>query len=211
MTATTPRALRADAERNLRRVLDAALEVFAEHGLDAPVTLIAERAEVGVATIFRRFPTKDDLLAALLAHRGEQLVAAADRALEHEDAGAAFRELAEFITATQISDRGFCDAIGTELFARADLQALFDGVRKRLVRLIAHARAAGALRPEVTAEDVLFVLYGVARTGLMVEHAAPGLWRRYLAVALDGLGPGAAPLPGRPPTRRQFDAARCGS
>ena len=85
MTATTPRALRADAERNLRRVLDAALEVFAEHGLDAPVTLIAERAGVGVATIFRRFPTKDDLLAALLAHRGEQLVAAADAALERTD------------------------------------------------------------------------------------------------------------------------------
>jgi AcrR family transcriptional regulator len=211
MTATTPRALRADAERNLRRVLEAALEVFAEHGLDAPVTMIAERAEVGVATIFRRFPTKDDLLAALLAHRGEQLVAAADRALEQDDVGEAFRELAEFITAAQISDRGFCDAIGTDLFARADLHALFDGVRKRLVLLIARAQASGALRPEVTAEDVLFVLYGVARTGLMVEHAAPGLWRRYLTVALDGLKLGGVPLPGRPPTRRQFDAARCGS
>ena len=116
MTATTPRVLRADAERNLRRVLDAALEVFAEHGIDAPVTLIAERAGVGVATIFRRFPTKDDLLAALLAHRGEQLVAAADAALERDDPEAAFRELAELITATQIADRGFCDAIGTELF-----------------------------------------------------------------------------------------------
>ena len=211
MTATTPRVLRADAERNLRRVLDAAREVFAEHGLDAPVTLIAERANVGVATIFRRFPTKDDLLAALLTQRGEQLIAAADRALEHEDAGDGFRELAEFITDAQISDRGFCDAIGTELFARADLQQLVDGVRTRLVKLIARAQTAGALRPEVTAEDVLFVLYGVARTGLMVEHAAPGLWRRYLAVTLDGLKPGAEPLPGRPPTRRQFDAARCGS
>jgi AcrR family transcriptional regulator len=211
MTATTPRALRADAERNLRRVLDAALEVFAEHGFDAPVTLIAERADVGVATIFRRFPTKDDLLAALLAHRGEQMVAAADRALEQDDAGEAFRELAEFITAAQISDRGFCDAIGTDLFAREDIQTLFDGVRKRLVSLIARAQASGALRPEVTAEDVLFVLYGVARTGLMVERSAPGLWRRYLAVALDGLKPGGVPLPGRPPTRRQFDAARCGS
>jgi AcrR family transcriptional regulator len=211
MTATTPRALRADAERNLRRVLDAALEVFAEHGLDAPVTLIAERAEVGVATIFRRFPTKDDLLAALLLHRGEQMVAAADDALEQDDAGAAFRDLAEFITAAQIADRGFCDAIGTDLFARADLQALFDGVRTRLASLIARAQATGALRPEVTAEDVLLVLYGVARTGLMVEHAAPGLWRRYLAVALDGLRPASAVLPRKPPTRRQFDAARCGS
>lgn len=211
MTATTHRPLRADAERNLRRVLEAALEVFAEQGVDAPVTAIAERAHVGVATIFRRFPTKDDLLAALLAHRGEQLVAAADHALAQEDAGEAFRELAETLTATQIADRGFCDAIGTELFARADLQSLFDGVRKRLVALIGRAQECGALRPEVTAEDVLFVLYGVARTGLMVERAAPGLWRRYLAVALDGLRPGAAPLPGRPPTRRQFDAARCGS
>ena len=145
MTATTPRVLRADAERNLRRVLDAALEVFAEHGIDAPVTLIAERAGVGVATIFRRFPTKDDLLAALLAHRGEQLVAAADAALEREDPEAAFRELAELITATQIADRGFCDAIGTELFAREDLQKLFDGVRSRLVELLARAQASGRL------------------------------------------------------------------
>jgi AcrR family transcriptional regulator len=75
------RALRADAQRNLRRVLDAAREVFAEQGSEASVTAIAERAGVGVATIFRRFPTKDDLLGAILEQRLDELVDAADAAL----------------------------------------------------------------------------------------------------------------------------------
>ena len=68
--------LRADAQRNLERILEAARAVFAEDGLDASVADVAERAGVGTATIFRRFPTKDDLVAAMLEHELEAIVAA---------------------------------------------------------------------------------------------------------------------------------------
>ncbi len=204
--------LRADAQRNLTRIVETAHEVFAEHGIDAPLAVIAERADVGVGTIFRRFPSKDELLVAVLLHRGEQLVAAVDKARESPDAGAAFRHLLETAIAAQIDDRCFCDAIGTDLLARPELTTLFDAAHTGLASLLERAQAEGAIRADVTAEDLLFVVHGVAHAGLMLEDVAPGAWRRHLGLALDGLRPDAAtPLPRRPISRRQFLAARCGS
>lgn len=212
MTTTLPRELRADAQRNLARVLEAAREVFAEHGFDAPLTLIAERAGVGNGTIFRRFPTKDDLLVALITQRGESLLAAADEGLRSDSPGAALRKFIEVAAAQQIGDRGYCDSIGTHLFARDDLRALFDTVRTRVATLLERATEAGEVRDDLVAADILFVLHGVARTGLMLEDTAPGAWRRYLGLALDGLRPEAAtPLPRKAPTKRQVDNASCGS
>ena len=211
MTVAPERHLRADAQRNLARILEAAREVFAEQGIDAPISVIAERAGVGVGTIFRRFPHKDELVAALIEQRGRQLVDAADLALAREDAGQAFREFVEFAVSAQITDRGFCDAIGTELLAREDLKSFFDVVQAKLGELVARAQEVGAVRADVTPEDILFVFHGVAHAGLMLEDVAPGAWRRYLGLALDGLRPeGATPLPRRPISKRQYEAARCG-
>jgi AcrR family transcriptional regulator len=211
MTVAPERHLRADAQRNLARILEAAREVFAEQGIDAPISVIAERAGVGVGTIFRRFPHKDELVAALIEQRGGQLLDAADLALATEDAGEAFRGFIEFAVSTQIFDRGFCDAIGTELFGREDLRVYFDAVEAKLGELLAHAQAAGAVRADVTPADILFVFHGVAHAGLMLEDVAPGAWRRYLGLALDGLRPEAAtPLPRRALSKRQYEAARCG-
>ena len=211
MTVAPERHLRADAQRNLARILEAAREVFADEGIDAPISVIAERAGVGVGTIFRRFPHKDELVAALIEQRGRQLVDAADLALAREDAGQAFREFVEFAVSAQITDRGFCDAIGTELLAREDLKSFFDVVQAKLGELVARAQEAGAVRADVTPEDILFVFHGVAHAGLMLEDVAPGAWRRYLGLALDGLRPeGATPLPRRPISKRQYEAARCG-
>ncbi len=204
--------LRADAQRNLTRIVESAHEVFAEHGIDAPLLLIAERAGVGVGTIFRRFPSKDELLVAVLLHRGEQLVAAVEEARQSADAGAAFVRLLETAIAAQIGDRCFCDAIGTDLLARQELVTLFDEAHTGLASLLERAQAEGAIRADVTAEDLLFVVHGVAHAGLMLEDVAPGAWRRHLGLALDGLRPEAATaLPRRPISRRQFLAARCGS
>src|SRR5437868_5777618 len=82
--------LRADAQRNLGRVLDAAAEVFAERGPDASVDEIARRAGVGHGTVFRRFPTKESLVAAVMCRRLEEITAAAEDLLEQPDAGEAF-------------------------------------------------------------------------------------------------------------------------
>ena len=201
-------ALRADAQRNLVRVLDAAREVFAEQGIDAPVTEIADRAGVGVGTIFRRFPTKDDLLVAVVEQRTQQLIEAADLALESPDPGAAIRGFMETATAMQISDVCWCEA-GADLFEREGIRELTDVLVGKIGELLTSAQTAGQIRSDVRALDIPVLLMAVAKSGLMLEDAVPGAWKRYLAIILDGLRPEAArPLPRRPLSRRQFEVAR---
>jgi len=200
--------LRADAQRNLVRVLDAAREVFAEQGVDAPVTEIADRAGVGVGTIFRRFPTKDDLLVAVVEQRTQQLIEAADLALESPDPGAALRGFMETATAMQISDVCWCEA-GADLFEREGIRELTDVLVGKIGELLTSAQTAGQIRSDVRALDIPVLLMAVAKSGLMLEDAVPGAWKRYLSIILDGLRPEAArPLPRRPLSRRQFEVAR---
>jgi AcrR family transcriptional regulator len=203
-------ALRADAQRNLVRVLDAAREVFAEQGVDAPVTDIAERAGVGVGTIFRRFPTKDDLLVAVVEQRTLQLIDAADAELESADPGAALRRFMETAAAMHISDVCWCEA-GSDLFGRDGIRELIDVLVGKMGELLTRAQTAGHVRSDVRALDIPVLLMAVAKSGLMLEEAVPGAWKRYLGIILDGLRPEAArPLPRRPLSRREFAAARDG-
>jgi AcrR family transcriptional regulator len=203
-------ALRADAQRNLVRVLEAAREVFAEQGIDAPVTDIAERAGVGVGTIFRRFPTKDDLLVAVVEQRTAQLIDAADAALESTDPGAALRSFMETAAAMHISDVCWCEA-GSDLFGRDGIRELIDVLVGKMGELLTRAQTAGQVRSDVRALDIPVLLMAVAKSGLMLEDAIPGAWKRYLGIILDGLRPEAArPLPRRPLSRREFAAARDG-
>lgn len=203
-------ALRADAQRNLVRVLDAAREVFAEQGIDAPVNDIAERAGVGVGTIFRRFPTKDDLLVAVVEQRTVQLIEAADAALESSDPGAALRRFMETAAAMQISDVCWCEA-GSDIFGREGIRELTDVLVGKMGELLTQAQTAGQVRSDLRALDLPVLLMAVAKSGLMLETAVPGAWKRYLAIVLDGLRPEAArPLPRRPLSRREFAAARDG-
>jgi AcrR family transcriptional regulator len=193
------------------RVLDAAREVFAEHGIDAPVTEIADRAGVGVGTIFRRFPTKNDLLVAVVEQRTAQLVEEADKALESDDPGAALRKFMETAAAMHISDVCWCDAGDTDLFSRDGIRELVDVLVGKMGELLTRAQAAGQVRADVRALDIPVLLMAVAKSGLMLEEAAPGAWKRYLGIVLDGLRPEAArPLPRRPLTRREFEGARQG-
>ena len=102
--------LRSDAQRNLERILEAARSVFAERGLDASVADVAALAGVGTATIFRRFPTKDDLLAAMFELALARLVADAAAAAEAKDVGRALRQFMHKAAAAHMADRGYCDA-----------------------------------------------------------------------------------------------------
>ena len=110
--------LRADAQRNLERILEAARAVFAEEGLEASVADVAQRAGVGTATIFRRFPTKDDLVAAMLEQELETVVARAQAAAAADDPAAAMAEFFSGVVETFIEDRCFCEASGGDLFER---------------------------------------------------------------------------------------------
>jgi AcrR family transcriptional regulator len=190
------------------RVLDAAREVFAEQGIDAPVTEIADRAGVGVGTIFRRFPTKDDLLVAVVEQRTAQLIEAADIALESSDPGAAMRKFLETAAAMHISDVCWCEA-GAELFGRDGIRELTDVLVGKIGELLTRAQTAGQVRSDLRALDIPVLLMAVAKSGLMLEEAVPGAWKRYLGIILDGLRPEAArPLPRGPLSRREFERAR---
>lgn len=201
--------LRADAQRNLARILEAAREVFAERGADASIAEVAARAGVGTATIFRRFPTKDDLLVAVVERRLGELSARAAQAAAARDPARALRRFMEWAAHAYIGDRGFCECAESSVRARPSILALAGELSDNVERLLDRAKAAGEVREDVTAQDIPVLLLGVAHAGLALEHEAPGLWRRYLDLTLDGLRPeGARPLSRRPPSRRQLAAAR---
>ena len=132
-------SLRADAERNRRRIVDAAQAVFAETGLDAPLDEIAQRAGVGIATLYRRFPTREDLVAASFAPKMAQYVAAVEEALQAADAWAGFCGYVEHVCAMQAADRGLNDVLALtfptakalEEQRAAAYRGLFELVRRR--------------------------------------------------------------------------------
>jgi AcrR family transcriptional regulator len=206
--ATEERALRADAQRNLARILDAARDVFAEEGLNASVADVAERAGVGTATIFRRFPTKDALLAAIVLQRMQQLTEAARQAAGAKDPGRGWRQFVQAAVSFSIQDRAFYEATDCGL-TDPRLAGLVDEITQSVSRLLERAQAAGEVRADVTTEDVAVLVSAVAHVGITLEPVASGHWRRYLDIVLDGLRPeGAHPLSRRPISRRQLSAAK---
>ena len=103
------RALRVDAERNRGRIVEAASSAFAVHGLDASLDGVAERAGVGIATLYRRFPTRDDLIAACFERRIAEYARAAEEALEAPDGWTGLCDYVERVCAMQAADRGLTD------------------------------------------------------------------------------------------------------
>ena len=178
--------LRADAQRNLERVLDAAAGLFAERGCDVSVDEIARRAGVGHATVFRRFPTKDALIAAVVSKQIHELTAYVEDALAEEDAGEAFRGFVWHAGELHARDRGLhegfsrCGGESEVAEAKAELNA-------RIEQLIARAQDAGAVRADVGADDVSSLVGAAIRGASGSED--PELWRRYVEVVLDGLRP----------------------
>src|SRR5918994_1303253 len=140
--------LRADAERNRERVLSAARKVFAEQGLNASTNEIARRAGVGVATLFRRFPTRDDLVGAVFADKMAAYLAAAEEALAEPDAWDGFCGYIERVCRMQADDRGFADVLTLTFPTAKGLEAERDRAALALAELIERAQAAGQLRQD---------------------------------------------------------------
>lgn len=196
------RGLRADAARNLARILDAARAVFAERGSDASVHEIAARAGVGTATIYRRFPTKDDLLAAMFEQGLVHLTEEAAVAAEAKDVGRALRHFMQKAAAAHMADRGYCDAAESTLKERPEIAARIDELIRVVDGLLERAKEVGEVRTDVNAYDVPMLLMAVAHAGSLLEDRVPGAWKRYLDLMLDGLRPEAA----RPLSRRPLSA-----
>ncbi|MCD9200160.1 TetR/AcrR family transcriptional regulator [Aeromicrobium wangtongii] len=177
------RPLRRDAARNRELILRTAAEVFAEHGLDAGYDEIARRAGVGVGTVYRRFPERAELIEALFESRVDEIVAIAEEAISRPDSFEGIGWFLEQALERQVADRGLTEALAQ--LPKADLCAVgVERLRAAIETMIERAQADGTLRPDIAAGDVglqLFVLSSMTTTD------QPDLWRRYLALLIEGL------------------------
>ena len=193
MRGVTEKMLRSDARRNLELILQAAGEAFAEGGLEVGVADIARRAGVGTATIFRRFPTKDDLVAAVFDARLQEITEIARETAELEPGMDALRSFFERAVEFQIRDRGFMENVGKRAFADDPrFAAATEQIFASLDRIVAGAKEAGELRDDVQTADLPVLMHAVCSGATFTETLGDDVWRRYLDIMLDGLRPASA-------------------
>lgn len=194
-TTDSEKPLRADAERNRRRLLAAARELFAERGLNVTLDDIARRAGVGVGTAYRRFGSREALVDALFEERVQEMVALADDALKLEDPWQALAGFLERMASAQASDRGLKEVLlGTD-DRLARVRHVREQMRPRGYELVRRAKAAGVVREDFDASDIPLLQMMVGAVADVVTPERPDLWRRYLAFLLDGLRPASSPRP----------------
>jgi AcrR family transcriptional regulator len=185
--ATLDRPLRRDAERNRQRILAAGRDLFAERGLGVTLDDIAARAELGVGTVYRRFRSRDELVDALFEERLEDLLALADEALTAADP---WTGLVGFITRMaelNAADRGLKEVLLGSTQGRARVARLREQLRPRAEELVRRAHVAGGLREDFCASDLPLLQLMLASVADVACAAQPELWRRFLAVLIDGL------------------------
>jgi AcrR family transcriptional regulator len=193
MNAPSVRPLRADAARNAERIMRAAREAFAESGTGVPLEEIAKRAGVGVATLYRRFPSKDDLLRAVVEWRyAEQVESVIQQALADDDPWHGF--VATLAAALTVA----AEEHGT-IKASRDSAKLIDAIMARffpdLATLVRRGQDAGLIRSDLTPADLPPLVFMLMST-LWLTESGNAHWRRYLSLLLDGLRPSSAsPLP----------------
>jgi AcrR family transcriptional regulator len=208
MSTTVERPLRKDAERNRRRILDAATELFTERGLSVTLNDIAHHADVGVGTVYRRFPDKELLIDALFEERIEEMLALAEQALQASDPWQGLVGFIEQSLELQARDKGLKQL----LLGTPQGCARVGGVRERMLPLVStlvlRARDAGQLRADVEPEDLAVTQWMLGAVVDYGRDVKPELWRRYLHLLLRGLRAEpqpAEPLPVPPLTPEELD------
>src|SRR4051794_28206828 len=203
MVDTAGPGLRADAARNRDAIVGAARTVFAEQGLSAPLDEIARRAGVGNATLYRRFPTRDELVQAALLDPMTEYVAAAEEALADPDPWAGFRDYVLRLFQLQARNRGLADLLVTTIrTSDGELERLRGAALELTKQLIARAQEAGELRVDFRHQDLPLLLMANAGLVQRPQPAAPDSWRRVAVFVLDGPQAGAAtPAPPAPSER----------
>ena len=178
---------RADARRNVERLVTAAREALDETGLDVTAHEIARRAGVGIGTLYRRVGTREALLRAVLLELLDGMLTAADRALDGDDAWRGLVDFATVYVRLRAASCGVNEALG-ESDARLDLSDTSAALRERLENLVGRAHEAGAMRADVTWQDIAWLLAGVVPGDHTIGLTSGGdQWRTSLRVVLDGL------------------------
>jgi len=196
---TAGQPLRSDAERNRERITVAARKVFARDGLGASMASVAREAGVGIATMFRRFPTKEELVDAVFIDRMDAYADAVAVALEDPDPWNGFVGYIETACAMQAADSGFADVLITTFPTAKALERRRNEAYEGMVELIGRAKATGRLREDFDSSDL--VLLHMANAGVVnaTGDAAPDAWRRVVALIIQSLeAPARGPLPASP-------------
>jgi AcrR family transcriptional regulator len=203
------RAMRADAERNRRRLIEAATEMFCVRGLDVGVGEIAHQAGVGRGTLFRNFPTKEHLIAAIVVERIQESISRGRAALEAEDPGEALFELMDQSVGRSQNDRALFDALADTWMANDEIRAAHTELLGVTEALLRRAQDAGAVRADVSAVDVVMMIKGVCEAVGAFEHVNPDIARRQLDLVRAALSPHGdeRPLRGRLPTIEDLEKA----
>ena len=200
--ATEEKPLRADAERNRRRLLEAAETLFSERGLDVGVGEIAARAGVGRGTLFRNFPSKEHLIAAIVVDAMGEVTTRGQELAQQGDPGTSLFEFLDDIVGRQQRYRSLFDAISDAMQTNPDMLAAQAEFLRVLDLLLARAQDAGAVRTDVGAMDVLMLLKGVCEATSALGVTEPDIVGRQLDLVRAAISVSAAgrPLRGRPRT-----------
>jgi AcrR family transcriptional regulator len=198
--------LRVDAQRNRARLLAAARELLAEQGVEVSLREIARRAGVGVGTLYRHFPTREELVDAVLEDAFDQFLAAARDAQAADDAWTGLTGLIESALIVHARNRGLRDVVETRAHGRGRSAAMREEFAAAIAGLVARAQAEGTLRADFTPQDVSLIFWASDRVVQLGDDVAPDIWRRYLGFVFDGLRPAAATALSHPPlTEHQLE------
>lgn len=184
---TCERPLRRDAERNRQRILRAAGEVFTQRGLEASLDDVARHAGVGVGTVYRRFPDKQTLITELFTERIDAMVAVAEEACAAPDPWRALVAFLEYAADAMAADLGLRELMMFATYGRDRVAYAREQLRPVVSKLVERAQASGVLRPDFSATDVPLIAFLLASAAEYAGPAHPDLWRRYLALIVDGM------------------------
>jgi AcrR family transcriptional regulator len=204
----TATATRSDAVRNRAKLITAARDLFATSGVDVSVEEITRHAGVGMGTLYRHFPTKDELIDAVLEDAFAEIVRLAQEAAATDDAWAGLTSFFERLLELHAQNRGVKDIVALRGHGSHRAEAMRARLRPLLAQVVERAHEQGTLRRDFTSDDLPLIFWTANRVIDLTQDAAPEFWRRYLALLLDGLRPAAAtPLPEPPLTRAQLTRA----
>ena len=192
------RPLRRDAERNRQRILKAAAEVFDERGLEVSLDEVARHAGVGVGTVYRRFPTKEELMEALFMERIDSIAALAEAAGDAADPWSGLVSFIEHVAEMLAGDLGLRQMLMFATYGRDTVSYARSRNAPLIARLVERAQAAGQLRPDLRQTDIPFIIFVLTEATQLAREVSPEIWRRYLSLVLDGMRPqreGITPLP----------------
>ncbi len=176
--------LRRDAQRNRHRVMDAAREVFGERGLSVSMADVAERARVGVGTVYRRFGSKDELIAALFDTQIDDVAELADQALRADDPWAGLSRFFLGVNQTLAASRGLRELVLGQAGIPVRQESVFTRLHPRISKLVARAQQSGQLSEDLDPNDFPLLLTAVQAVADLTSETNPQAWRRVAELLL---------------------------